>query len=592
MLAQRGSTLDGGDMAGMPAIRLLSPHGRGAICAILVFLLTGCSAGTTPASSPAALAPSTPTRITAVVSGNPPVLYSKLADPAIAGVSTIEALVNGGLSVLDHTGTSRARLAESLPSLENGLWTVAPDGSMETTWKIRAGAQWHDGVPFDAEDLVFTSRVARDPELPEFGDPTLRAIADVRNLDDRTVVVSWSRPNIYADQLFGTLAMPIPRHLLESAYTDSKATFTDHPYWSQGFVGTGPFRLKEWALGSHLVVEAFNGYALGRPKIDEIEVRVILDTNVQVSNVLSGQIDVSLGRNLSPEQAALLREQWRGGRVDVGRIGLALNVWPQLVNPNPPIVSNLRFRQALYVALDRRTMAETIEGGLAYVADGWLTPSVPEYAELAQSLVRYEYDPARARQEIQALGYSPGPDGTWRDSAGNPLSIEVVTLATQEINQRTLLIVADSWQRVGVGIEPNLVPAQRAADPAYRSSFPGFQVLRYPSDIMTNAGGFHSLAARLPENNFIIARGPGGGINWSRYANPDLDALIDRFYATVPRRERVQLAGQILHHVTDQLAVMPLFWDPSLNFVSNRVQGVPPIGDSVPWNVEEWQVVR
>ena len=101
----------------------------------------------------------------------------------------------------------------------------------------------------------------------------------------------------------------------------------------------------------------------------------------------------------------------------MGRITLALDVWPQLVNASPSIVGDLRFRRALYTALDRRTMAETLEGGLVYVADGWITPTLPEYAEVAQSFVRYEYDPGRARQEIQALGYSPGPDGILRLSS-------------------------------------------------------------------------------------------------------------------------------------------------------------------------------
>src|SRR5437867_557658 len=90
----------------------------GVLSAILVFLLSGCTAGGTPASSPAAPARPAPTRITAVVSGAPPVLYNKIADPAIAGVGAVEALVNAGLSLLDHTGAARARLAESLPSVE------------------------------------------------------------------------------------------------------------------------------------------------------------------------------------------------------------------------------------------------------------------------------------------------------------------------------------------------------------------------------------------------------------------------------------------------------------------------------------------
>ncbi|HEY3115684.1 MAG TPA: hypothetical protein VGK54_02980 [Chloroflexota bacterium] len=221
-----------------------------------------------------------------------------------------------------------------------------------------------------------------------------------------------------------------------------------------------------------------------------------------------------------------------------------------------------------------------------------VTPSLPEYAEVAQSFVRYDYDSARARQEIQALGYSAGPDGMLRDSAGTPLSVQIQSIALPDINNRTLLTVADSWQRVGVAVEPDIVPPQRASDPAYRSNYPGFQLLRYPSDIFANAaGGFHSLAARLPDNNYI-ARGPGGGINWSRYANPDMDALVDRFLATIPRRDRLQVAGQMLHLSTEQLVVLPLFWDPSLSLASNRVKNVNPMGDGVPWNVEEWQVTK
>jgi peptide/nickel transport system substrate-binding protein len=430
-------------MAGLPPA-FVRPGTR-MLSAMLLFLLVGCTPAGTPTSSPAASQPSAaPTRITAVVTGSPPVLSNKLADPAIPGVGAVEALVNVGLSIQDHTATAQPRLAEALPSVENGLWTVAPDGRMETTWRIRSGAKWHDGAPFNAEDLVFTIQVVRDPELPQFGDPAIRAIADVRVVDERTVVVSWSRPYIYADQIFGTVAMPLPRHLLETAYAENKASFVDQPYWSTSFVGNGPFRLREWEAGSHLILEAFDGYVLGRPKIDEIDIRILLDLNTVMSNVLAGQIDVALGRHISPEQGAVLRQQWQGGKVEAGTLRLALNVWPQLVNPRPAIVNDLRFRRALYAALDRHTMAEVIEGGLAYVADGWLSPSAPEYAEVAKSFVRYEYDPARARQEIQNLGYTAGPDGMWRDSAGSPLAVEVVTLGQLEINQRTALTVADS----------------------------------------------------------------------------------------------------------------------------------------------------
>src|ERR1041384_8152642 len=85
--------------------------------AILILVLVGCTPAGTPGASPAASTPATPSRITAVISGAPPVLYNKLADPAIAGVGAVEALVNVGMSIQDHTGTTRPRLAESLPAV-------------------------------------------------------------------------------------------------------------------------------------------------------------------------------------------------------------------------------------------------------------------------------------------------------------------------------------------------------------------------------------------------------------------------------------------------------------------------------------------
>src|SRR5438094_6376863 len=73
-------------------------------------------------------------------------------------------LVASGLTVFGAQRTRHPTLAEAVPSLENGLWKLLPDGRMETTWVIHDGARWHDGVPLTAEDLVFSLQVGRDRE--------------------------------------------------------------------------------------------------------------------------------------------------------------------------------------------------------------------------------------------------------------------------------------------------------------------------------------------------------------------------------------------------------------------------------------------
>ena len=74
--------------------------------------------------------------------------------------------MNPGLSLLDDRGALRPVLAETVPTLENGLWKLFPDGRMETTWKLKPGLKWHDGTAFTSEDFVFAYRVFKDPAWP------------------------------------------------------------------------------------------------------------------------------------------------------------------------------------------------------------------------------------------------------------------------------------------------------------------------------------------------------------------------------------------------------------------------------------------
>ena len=163
--------------------------------------------------------------------------------------------MHAGLTIIDHTATLQPQLAEAVPTVENGLWKVFPDGRMETTWKLRPSAPWHDGTPVTADDFVFTARVAQDPSLVAFRHIAFDAVERVDAPDPRTLVITWQQPFIEADRMFAAdgsvQSLPLPRHLLEKAYQDNKAGFLEVPaVGADGFVGAGPFKLKEWVRGA------------------------------------------------------------------------------------------------------------------------------------------------------------------------------------------------------------------------------------------------------------------------------------------------------------------------------------------------------
>jgi peptide/nickel transport system substrate-binding protein len=569
--------------------------GRGAFSLSLVLLialvLAGCAGPPGAVSRPEADEPSRPAapkRITAAIAGDPPSLYPDLNPPGAArGSETLTELVHAGLSVVDNRGALRPQLAEALPSLENGLWKLLPGGRMETTWRIREGVRWHDGAPFTADDLLFTAAVGQDREIAVFGKIGYDSLESVEATDPRTVTARWKRPYVDADGTFSrALGMPMPKHLLEKALAENKAGFIELPYWSTDFVGVGPYRVRELVRGSHLLLEAYEAYALGRPRIDTIEVKFILDPNVIGANVLAGAVDVALGRAISLEQGLALRDQWKEGRLDIAPSN-AIQIHPQFLDPQPAVVGDVRFRRAVYHAIDRQQLIDAFFEGQTSIAHTWIAPGDTLYSQLEGIFLKYDFDLRRAARLLEEVGYAKGADGSYRDRGGERLAVEIRTSTPNQSQIQAMFAVGDMLQRLGVGADPVAIPPQRAQELPYRASFPAFEMLRGMSDL-NSLGALHSRASRLPENGY---RGVGG-TNYARYMNPELDGLIERYFVTIPMPERIQVAGQVLRHITEQLVVMPLVWDVEPTLISNRLINITARhkDSSNAWNAHEWEL--
>src|SRR5262249_40855085 len=115
------------------------------------------------------------------------------------GATQAQNIPANKLQNTDEKGQIYAELAMALPSTTDGTWTINPDGTMETTWKLRPNIKWHDGQPVTADDLVFGFQAATAPGVPSLGAAYLRTITDVVALDPLTAVVHWSKPNPQAD---------------------------------------------------------------------------------------------------------------------------------------------------------------------------------------------------------------------------------------------------------------------------------------------------------------------------------------------------------------------------------------------------------
>jgi peptide/nickel transport system substrate-binding protein len=569
----------------------MSYSGRALRCFLVAVAATLILAACTPAaptgrvgepqaggSSPQARGPK---RMTAAIIGEPAALVARMNTGAVSvpGADAVEQLVNAGMAEM-AAGKLQPQLAEEVPTSENGRWIVLPDGRMETTWRIKPGAKWQDGTPVTSHDLVFTTVVDQDPELPVAKHEGYASFDAVEAMDERAVVVKWKKPYIFADTMFTrTFANPIPKHVLEPSYSQDKASFLVGSLWNQDFVGSGPFKVKEYAPGSHLIVAANDGYLHGRPKIDEIEVKFIPAMNTMLTAVVANTIDLTLGRGLSIEHSLEVRDQWKDGRAVVTP-GSWIMIYPQFIDPNPPVVSNLQFRRALLHAIDRQSMVDTLQAGLTSIAHVYLNPADTDYEAIKDTGPRYAYDPARSVQMIQDLGYTRGADGAFRDGAGQRLGFETRS-GVLEILQKATVSIADSWSRVGVTADPVLVPPQRILDRPYMWTFPAFLTLRQADDGAYLAR-YRSVNTPLASNNYV-------GGNYGRYQNAEWDALVERYFTTIPRAQRTEALRQVVAHINDQLNLMGLFYDAEVMFISNKLQTVTTTQSDL-WDIHKWEV--
>ena len=143
------------------------------------------------------------------------------------GVSNFQYFANDALALEIENDSYVPQLAIELPSFETGTWRLNPDGTMDTTWRLRPNIKWHDGTPFTAQDLVFTFSVYNDPDFPTRaeGRPLMESVSAA---DPHTFVVHWKAlfVNAYREPPGDDV---MPRHLLDDLYRTDKNAFVNSP---------------------------------------------------------------------------------------------------------------------------------------------------------------------------------------------------------------------------------------------------------------------------------------------------------------------------------------------------------------------------
>lgn len=281
-----------------------------AMAALALVSLVGCAPAGLQAGSPGGSREVPQVQRTLVMAGlgEAPTFGTKFASTSGEGGGIGTALFQESLTGRDNRGLIVPRLSSQLPELNTPSWRVFADGRMETIYRLRPGLSWHDGAPLTADDFVFTWHVYTVPETGAFQTPQ-RFIENVIALDEGTVLFRWNQFTIMAGSVGGGHSgfLPLPRHILEAAWgqgQDPKG-FVAHSYFKTDYIGQGPYRLERWEPGAFMEGRAFDGYALGRPRIERVRILFLSSRETLLASFLAGEAHYGSGLRFAEGQIPL-----------------------------------------------------------------------------------------------------------------------------------------------------------------------------------------------------------------------------------------------------------------------------------------------
>ena len=528
----------------------------------LMLLVTACAApasrptdlGAQPRTSPSA--PHERKAIEILIRGGPNAFITEvggLSGPTARPSRYFHEFVNAYVTTRDHDDEVAPHLAAALPSLDDGTWKLLPDGGMEVTWKLRPGVKWQDGKDLTSDDVRFSWEVASDP-LTLVGAPTIARFVDrVDTPNAQTFVMHWKETNQLGGELGERQFDVFPRHVLEESYRADPAGFSNHPYLTNpdAFVGSGAYRPLEWERESYVVVEAWDGYFLGRPKIDRVTFRVIPDSRTALANLLSDAADASYLALEYPESRILEREWLASGKGSVQLSPSAAQyLLPQFKAEltTPPDLLNPQVRRALMHAMNRQDITDALDLGPGMVADSTTLSGTAIGDAVARDVVRYPYDPARATALLAEAGWKLGADGMLIKD-GRRFEVEF-RAPPGSATAVVFPVIEQQYHAVGVTLTlQHYLPANIEEQVTY----PGLLAIGLPTNNLVFAQRWHSRFIAGPQTHYA-------GANLMGYAEPKTDAAIDRLLMAVRREDQLRYWGEAWRRITEDAAILPMYY--------------------------------
>jgi 4-phytase/acid phosphatase/peptide/nickel transport system substrate-binding protein len=439
---------------------------------------------------------------------------------------TAAAAIFDTMTTLDDKGEAAPKLALS--------WSHSEDFKT-WTFKLRSGIKFHDGTPFNAQAAKENYDRWMDPANKCRCAFYLSAISDVQAPDELTLVYHLKDPAVTLPAI-----LSVPNSF--TTFQSPTAWKTKGDDFNRNPVGTGPYLLKSWTAGDRMVLEKNPDYwNKGHPYLDRIVLKPLPDAQSRFASLQSGEVDLVWDDEYDPDNITKAQKDPKMTVHTYKGAGAAVYAFNTKVAP----FDDIRVRQALVMALDRKKMSQAITNGFARPAsnpygDGsWVKckddGALPEDPEKAKALIK-DY--------------------------GKPVDFKMLVTATPR--GRTIgQVLQQFWKQVGANMEIEQVDQATIPPRAFMRQFQltPWRIIDTPDPEPQIYANFHT----------------GSPVALANYSDPELDKVLERARSTAETDKRTEDYCAVSRLVNKQAIWFWTFQNTYYAISTARLRGLPKI---------------
>ena len=461
--------------------------------------------------------------------------------------SDVVALVFSGLTRIGMSGAVE-------PDLATG-WDIDPSG-ITYTFSLNTGVLWHDGFYFTADDVLFTVNLLQDPDYP--GRPDIGALwrsVEASKLNDYTVRFVLQEP--YAPFLDYTTVGLLPKHRLN----DIRAADLPNLEFNRQPIGTGPFRLTEVQTEqgqvTMLTFKRFPRYYGPEPYLENIILRFYPTARAAFEAYQDGVVEGVSRITLDILPQAFANENLKLHSAETSE--MVMLYFNGLVTDTLPF-DNTQVRQALFYALDRQAIVDTVLMGQAIIPQTPLLPGTWAYD--TTNVPTYAYNPQQALDVLNQAGWRRTTTGEpLRNAQGIPLVFSLMA-SNDEQDLAVAREIVRQWARIGVSTTVQAVPSLALSGLLESRSYEAALVhLILPGDPDPYTLWHETQAL------------PGQGQNYTGFQNRRISEIIEQARITVNPNQRLALYQEYQQLFMTEVPALPLFVPVYTYAIDVRVNG-------------------